>query len=82
MSARPQLCGAPARRSRRLEASCFNPRRFAFEGLEPRQLLAADIHLNEFGATGTHMVVGYDIADETAPAFNISVYTARCRCRS
>jgi Ca2+-binding RTX toxin-like protein len=28
----------------------------------------------EFGATGTHLVVAYDIVEEAAPAFNVSVY--------
>jgi hypothetical protein len=36
--------------------------------------LASDLHRTEFGATGTHLVVSYDIAQDTAPAFNVSVY--------
>ena len=37
-------------------------------------MLATDILLTEFGATGAHFVVSYEIADEAAPAFNVSVY--------
>ena len=53
---------------------CKQRRPFSIEQFEPRQLLASDIAVTEFGATGTHLVVAYDIAEETAPAFNVSVY--------
>jgi hypothetical protein len=70
----PHSSGASPRRSRRFARASRLQRSFSFERCEPRQLLASDIGLAEFGATGTHLVVSYDIAEETAPAFNVSVY--------
>jgi hypothetical protein len=45
-----------------------------FQSLEQRQLLASDISLTDFAANGRDLLVSYDIAVETAPAFNLSIY--------
>jgi hypothetical protein len=37
-------------------------------------MLASDIALSEFRADGTDLLVSYNIAAETAPAFNVSVF--------
>jgi hypothetical protein len=70
--------GADARRGNRRRSGLHGysqlQRAFAFQTLEPRQLLASDIALTDFAANGRNLLVSYDIAAETAPAFNVSVY--------
>lgn len=74
VAAATQHRGATARNRRRLPTSSLAKRGFAIQPLEARQLLASDISLADFAAHGSDFVVRYDIAAETAPAFNLSIY--------
>jgi len=65
---------ANTRIRRRLGTDNSPRRNLSFQSLEPRQLLASDITVTDFTANGTNLLVNYDIAAESAPTFNISVY--------
>ncbi|MCA9269642.1 MAG: LEPR-XLL domain-containing protein, partial [Planctomycetales bacterium] len=45
-----------------------------FEPLEPRKLLAADLVVQSFTADGVDLHVGYDVLNENATAFDVTIY--------
>ena len=63
---------AQQREARRRKAQ--RNRSFQFEPLEPRQLLAADLVIQDFVSDGNALQITYDVAAEVATAFDVDIY--------